>query len=103
MNDIHKHQISRQNGILKKTNGIRERTGGAQRLFVCFFVSVLTLLLANWFFHFSETWGRIIKTGMPLPALFGLALIYSNKQRNAKAIQQKLDKLEQEIKGTPNN
>ncbi len=87
----------------KKTPDSDAQPKAAQWLFVCAFVFVLTLLWASWFFDFSEAWQRIIKIGMPLLVLFGLLLIHYNKRRNAKAIQQKLDKLEQEFKGTINN
>ena len=94
---------SRQNGISKKPTGIGARTRVTQWLFIVAFVFLLALLWANWFFNFPEPWGRIIKTGIPLLALFGLVLIYFNKRRNAKVVQQKLERLEQEIKGTLNN
>jgi low affinity Fe/Cu permease len=94
---------SQRTEVSKKATDFDAQTRAAQWVFVCAFVLVLTLFLASWLFHFSEAWRRIIKTGMPLLVFFGLLLIQCTKRRNAKAIQQKLDKLEQEIKGRLNN
>ena len=94
---------SQRNGVSTKPTGLGSQTNAAQWVFVCAFVLVLTLLWVNCFFDFSEAGQRIIKMGMPLLVLLGLRLIQCTKIRNAKAIQQKLDRLEQEIKGTPNN
>jgi low affinity Fe/Cu permease len=94
---------SPQNGRTKKPIDIGARTRIAQWLFIVGFVLLLALLWANWFFNFSEAWGRIIKTGISLLVLLGLVLIYYNKRRNAKAVQQKLDELERTIKRTANN
>ena len=72
-------------------------------LFVCAFIMVLGLLLANCFFHLIEKWQRILQTGIPVLILLGLILIQQTKRQNAQALQQKLDELERTVKRTANN
>jgi low affinity Fe/Cu permease len=66
---------------------------GSHWAFLCAVLIVLGWAVTGPLFHFSETWQLVINTGTTIVTFLMVFLIQSSQNRDAKAIQLKLDEL----------
>jgi len=69
------------------------RTTGRPAAFTSAIIVVLLWLASGPFFHFSNTWQLIINTGTTIITFLMVFLIQSTQNRDAEAVQVKLDEL----------
>ena len=69
------------------------RTTGRPAAFTSAIIVVLLWLASGPFFHFSNTWQLIINTGTTIITFLMVFLIQSTQNRDAEALQVKLDEL----------
>jgi low affinity Fe/Cu permease len=66
---------------------------GAPGSFILGVVLVLTWLFTGPYFHYSDTWQLVINTGTTIVTFLMVFLIQNTQNRDAKAMQLKLDEL----------
>jgi len=69
------------------------RTTGRPAAFTSAIIVVLLWLASGPFFHFSNTWQLIINTGTTIITFLMVFLIQTTQNRDAEAVQVKLDEL----------
>jgi len=75
---------------------------GSSRAFLLSFACIAIWGLTGPLFHFSDSWQLVINTGTTIVTFLMVFLIQNTQNRDAKAIQLKLDELLRGVKGARN-
>src|SRR5256884_1729749 len=72
---------------------------------LAFFIAVLIIVvwaIAGPIFHFSDTWQLVINTGTTIATFLMVFLVQNTQNRDAAAVQLKLDELIRSVQGAHN-
>ena len=84
------------NKIFRKFSVAAANALGSSWMFIANVLLILIWLVAGPFFHYSDTWQLVVNTATTVFTYLAVFLIQNTQNRDAKAIQLKLDEL---IKG----
>lgn len=84
------------NQIFRKFSIAAANALGSSWMFIANVLLILIWLVAGPFFHYSDTWQLVVNTATTVFTYLAVFLIQNTQNRDAKAIQLKLDEL---IKG----
>jgi low affinity Fe/Cu permease len=78
------------------------RVVGSSRAFLVAVLCIAVWSVTGPLFHFSDSWQLVINTGTTIVTFLMVFLIQNTQNRDAKAIQLKLDELLRGVKGARN-
>ena len=84
------------NQLFRKFSIVAANALGSSWMFIANVLLILIWLVAGPFFHYSDTWQLVVNTATTVFTYLAVFLIQNTQNRDAKAIQLKLDEL---IKG----
>jgi low affinity Fe/Cu permease len=91
-----------RNAFRTFSHWVAERVGSPMAFFVGLFVVVVWSITGP-LFHYSDTWQLVINTGTTIVTFLMVFLIQSTQNRDAKAMQLKLDELIRAVTSARNN
>ena len=81
------------NQLFSEIAQITSREVGRAWVFILAIVTIIVWAITGPFFHFSDTWQLVINTGTTIVTFLMVFLIQNSQNRDAAAIQIKLDEL----------
>ena len=94
--------MSRKVGIMERFSGTMTRATGSSLAFVLAVLTVVVWAATGPMFHFSDTWQLVINTGTTIVTFLIVFLIQRAQNKDAMAIQLKLNELVAAIEGASN-
>src|SRR5438105_3078538 len=94
--------MSRKVGIMERFSGTMTRATGSSLAFVLAVLTVVVWAATGPMFHFSDTWQLVINTGTTIVTFLMVFLIQRAQNKDAMAIQLKLNELVAAIEGASN-
>jgi low affinity Fe/Cu permease len=91
--EAQEHRIGSRDGLFRRFAGAASQYAGTPWAFSVALLVVVGWLVSGPLFHWSDAWQLVINTGTTIVTFLMVFLVQSTQNRDARAIQLKLDEL----------